>query len=494
MKSFFLIAVFSLIYLKPECQPLSTPEKHHIIIDTDGGYDDLRTIAILFSSPGIHVKGFILTAGINHPRDSYYHIRELMKKFNKKNIDFAIGDEGEKKRADCPFIEQLQGTIDRPQKEFPSCEELVFGNYKKTGEKSDLICLGPASNIAKLINKEGLIPGINRIIWINEGVDPLSGYNYQYDEEAAEIILESSVRLDIISAPDRDELIFDETITNLVRNKDTELAKYLLNQYEYYDLASDEAYYCKRLLDELVAVFLLEPSLFQIKPVLRKTRVRYIENFQTEMVKEVIRDLISGDYHPSSGIVFQKFPQHRRFYSYDVRPIITTAIKRYGLEEWKACVLTDEIHGHLGIYSIIGAKMGIRAMELLKAGRDELDVLSYAGTTPPYSCINDGIQVSSGSTLGLGKISISDEKKIRPSATFSFRGDTITLSLKEKYLDQVEQDIENGILQYGLLDDGYWKLIRQSAIHYWLEWDRKKIFDIEEGSSLSSSPESVRSQ
>jgi hypothetical protein len=30
------------------------------------------------------------------------------------------------------------------------------------------------------------------------------------------------------------------------------------------------------------------------------------------------------------------------------------------------------------------------------------------------------------------------------------------------------------------MDDGYWKLIRHNALKYWLEWDRNKIFDVEE--------------
>ena len=35
-------------------------------------------------------------------------------------------------------------------------------------------------------------------------------------------------------------------------------------------------------------------------------------------------------------------------------------------------------------------------------------------------------------------------------------------------------------MKFGLMDDGYWKLIRHNALKYWVEWDRNKIFDIEE--------------
>jgi hypothetical protein len=35
-------------------------------------------------------------------------------------------------------------------------------------------------------------------------------------------------------------------------------------------------------------------------------------------------------------------------------------------------------------------------------------------------------------------------------------------------------------MKFGLMDDGYWKLIRHNALKYWIEWDRNKIFNVEE--------------
>ncbi len=131
-------------------------------------------------------------------------------------------------------------------------------------------------------------------------------------------------------------------------------------------------------------------------------------------------------------------------------------------------------------YSIVGAKMGIKARELFGVGADLLEVTSYAGTKPPYSCLNDGIQVSTGATLGMGTIHLSKHSKTKPSAIFSFKGRSIRISLKKEYLEQVDADIKEGIMKFGLMDDGYWKLIRHNALKYWVEWDRNKIFDVEE--------------
>jgi hypothetical protein len=44
----------------------------------------------------------------------------------------------------------------------------------------------------------------------------------------------------------------------------------------------------------------------------------------------------------------------------------------------------------------------------------------------------------------------------------------------------VDADINEGIVKFGLMDDGYWKLIRRNALKYWVEWDRNIIFDVAE--------------
>jgi pyrimidine-specific ribonucleoside hydrolase len=207
--------------------------------------------------------------------------------------------------------------------------------------------------------------------------------------------------------------------------------------------------------------------------------IRYNKDYNLEGVREAICDMITGVYVSERNVVFNRFPVQREMFNYDVRQIIDSAIARYGAAEWKASVMTDEFHGHLGVFSIVGAKMGIKARELFGVGPDMLEVLTYAGTKPPYSCLNDGIQVSTGATLGMGTIHLASDSIVQPKAVFTFKGRSVILSLKKEYLDKVDADINEGIVKFGLMDDGYWKLIRHNALNYWLEWDRNKIFEIE---------------
>ena len=171
-------------------------------------------------------------------------------------------------------------------------------------------------------------------------------------------------------------------------------------------------------------------------------------------------------------------------------------IARWGKEEWRAVILTNEIHGHIGIYSTIGAKMGIYALELLSRlcnKAEELKVLSFAGSRPPISCFNDGLQISTGATLGHGSIKIAkscslskESADARVEAIFRFKAICGTEAkemqlrvwLKEELRQQIAGDIANAVKQYGHTPD-YWLQVRRLALDYWQQWNRAEIFETE---------------
>ena len=176
--------------------------------------------------------------------------------------------------------------------------------------------------------------------------------------------------------------------------------------------------------------------------------------------------------------VFSTFPVYENLFCKDIQPYIHHIIDHHGMNEWKYGVLTNEIHGHLGIYAIIGMKMGLRALDELNAEHDHVQITSFAGIKPPLSCLNDGLQVSTGATLGHGLIKISEKSKKRPEAVFFHEGKHITIKLKDSYWELISNDVSNAIRQHGALTDQYWTDIRKKAISYWISWDRNEIFEI----------------
>ena len=155
------------------------------------------------------------------------------------------------------------------------------------------------------------------------------------------------------------------------------------------------------------------------------------------------------------------------------------SIERFGLREWRAVVLTNEVHGHLGIYSTLGVKMGLRALEELDALglKGPVSIVSHAGLVPPVSCLNDGLQIGTGSTLGHGLISAPATATPSASADFTCGGRTIRLSLREEFDLRIREDIQRATAQFGRTPQ-YWQTVRELALKYWAEWDRAEIFSI----------------
>lgn len=174
--------------------------------------------------------------------------------------------------------------------------------------------------------------------------------------------------------------------------------------------------------------------------------------------------------------VLNAYPTESGLFQDDVRPMVDSIISAHGAEEWNATLLTNELHRHLGTYSIIGAKMGIRAREILGAGMDELSVESHAGGEPPLSCLNDGLQVSTGASLGRGTISI--EKNISlPEALFFYANKRLKLRLKLTVTERIAGDIASAVKRFGNLTPAYFAEVRRLSLNHWLDLKRSDIFE-----------------
>lgn len=89
-------------------------------------------------------------------------------------------------------------------------------------------------------------------------------------------------------------------------------------------------------------------------------------------------------------------------------------------------------HGHLGPYVVVGYRMGQYARSSMNG---KIRAVVLTGLRPPVSCVVDGIQFSSGCTLGKGNIEVRDEGKVH--ATFSAGNEQIEIELR----DEVRRDI-----------------------------------------------------
>jgi pyrimidine-specific ribonucleoside hydrolase len=187
--------------------------------------------------------------------------------------------------------------------------------------------------------------------------------------------------------------------------------------------------------------------------------------------------MLKGETVPRNQVI-KDLPLDPSFYFDDIKPFVTEIVNKYGIDEWTSGVLANELHRHLGVFAIIGVKMGIRAREYFDTGVDEFTVTSFAGSEPPLSCMNDGLQVSTGATPGHGLLTVRNDTVLSASAVFTYLNRRIRLTLKPEIASKISSELKEINFVYGLDSNIYWELVRKNTIKYWKDLDRHEIFNI----------------
>ncbi len=479
IQSVILVSVCSLVMLCPvDAQTGSNP----VIIDTDCAPDDLRAICLFAAIREIKLLGITSSDGALSPESGVNKIAPIIPELFMEEIPVAPGRDLNNKPPEWrEFCESIPWSKNRGSVPEPgmTAVSLITRLLTESERKLTIICLGSMTNLYDVIQKTpGLMSAIERVIWYNDVFYPLSGPNYERDPEAAEFILSRNINISVISNLGKSSATLDSLLLQQIASIETPFAQTIFYSHSSPAVMEQVNSQHMTLWDDLVPVFFICPDCFDMEPDKTNPNISITKGYDILEIKRRIIDILSQQVDYSRNIMFDKFPVDPEIYRSDITPVAREIIEKFGKEEWRICVLTNEIHGHLGIYSIVGAKMGLRAREYFSVGVDQVTVVSYAGNTPPLSCLNDGLQISTGATLGQGTIRVATDSLYLPKAYFTFEDKTIELKLKEEYKKQVESDISQGILQYGNLTSGYWKLIRSLGLKYWKEWDRNKMFTV----------------
>ena len=333
------------------------------------------------------------------------------------------------------------------------------------------LALGSLKTASEAIAKSpSFISRVKQIIWSNSGLPGKDGFNYKAAPAAAKKVLAGPVPVSVTGIGG--EGFFDEALLERINNiytPDAEKVKELISS-----MPSHEFVYTA--FDEMVPLFLHYPALFSITA--KEGQASLYVPADTDALRTAALNILMGETVERMQVV-KAFPSDTSFYKPDIQPYIDDIIKNNGRDEWTSGILANEMHRHLGVYAIIGVKMGIRAIEYFMTGVDELHATTHAGTISPLSCMNDGIQVSTGATPGHGLLTVSTEPPFYPSVEFTHKNHVLRISLKKELADKIASDLKEINFIYGLDSDIYWELVRQKAIQYWHDFDRHEIFDLE---------------
>ncbi|MBN1904407.1 MAG: nucleoside hydrolase [Deltaproteobacteria bacterium] len=457
-----------------------------VIVDTDMALDDIRAITMLLNSEVANVPLFIVSDGVRAPEEGIKNLKALLNYFEMGEISVVKGKE---LGLTVPPVRRYIKSINVPGSEKISgvgaekspAPDAIVSVLKGMDEPVIYLCLGPLTSLSAALEIDpATVRKISRIVYYGcapDSEDP--GWNTLRDPEAARKVFSSGIKIQSISLPEKrllpfNNALYKKAITQGTRASgliemvhETETIKKMLGEGHFY------------VWDEMTVIYFNDPSLFSFEPSQANKDVMVLRDINRKGLESAYLKALGlpGDFHLETreAVVFTGIPQDPSMFQEDVRPAVNQLINMYGIEEWKACLLTNEFHRHLGIYSIAGAKMGVRAREILEAPFDSLEVISNAGNNPPLSCMNDGLQVSTGASLGRGAIRVTEGNT--PSAQFLYKDLKLTLTLKKEVWGKIKNDIGMLVSKYGGTTPEYFKKVRELSIVYWKDLDRALIFD-----------------
>lgn len=461
--------------------PAHTLSEELVLVDTDAGLDDLRAIALLARLPGIEVMGIVTGDGSAAADTGAVLVRAWLRRLGREDIHVFAGKRSSRTPPPWRMLsDALYASLPENERgKTPPLDwrrELANRIAAEPG-RITVLALGPLTNLAELLKADpDLARRLSRVVWYGSPPEGPASFNRDFDPEAARQLWASGVPVyPVASGRSRaEELVFDQALLEeLAQGSGApgEALRWLFSVPAARERLKAGHY---RVWDEAAALYLIRPESF--------VRTDGVWTPEPAWLRSALVHFFRGP----AGIPpardnesFDRFPMVPDGFRADLAAHINEIVSRHGPDEFRACVLVSELHQHLGIYSILGAKMSLRAREILAEPDHPLRVVSFAGSSPPLSCLNDGLQVGAGATLGLGMIRVDEKSPPRPAATFWADTKSVTLAVRPEVVERIAKEIAALKARHGAFDAGYYRELRALAIRLWRELDRKLIFSEE---------------
>ena len=417
--------------------------RNYVIVDTDGGIDDQKAVCMLLASPDVRILAVTVSDGFYGTSEAYSIIRTMLDSLWHEGLQMASGDKAISLIEECLSGETSQVTF------------IALGSLKTAA--------------AALEGAPSFTKKVKQIIWSNQGLPGEEGLNYKTSPKSVKKVLDGPITVSVTGGGG--ETFFNDGLMKEIGEIKTPYAR------KVNDIIRSGAShpFVFTAYDEMVPLLLHYPSLFTAS--CGECKNRFFTPADPDALRHAMVTILKGETVKKMQVI-KAMPADTSFYMPDLQRNVTEIRNRFGEDEWTSGVIANELHRHLGVFAIIGVKMGIRAREYFCTGVDEMSVTTHAGSTPPLSCMNDGIQVSTGATPGHGLLTVGQETPFTPSADFTHKGRTIRITLNKELADKVSSELKEINFINGLDSDVYWEMVRQNTIKYWLQFDRHEIFDI----------------
>ncbi len=420
-----------------------------LIVDTDMGLDDVRSVFALVAGDR-QIGAFITAGGSTAPGKGADNLIGLLEAAGCREASVIVGT-GNPAAEPPPWREtasRLAGENFPPPRYIRAShggvEELRHIVTEHMG-KAEYLALGPLTNLHGLISGTGGLPeGLERV-WIPAGsVSPegeVDAWNLQYDEEAAEKVLNSGLEIILVDVSGMGE---DGRNIFSLAGPETPAGRWI-------GAVAESAGEHVGLYDEVAAAAVINAKLFSIGR----------RSYSVELVDHVIR--LKED--SSGGIKIATAAKPDRVGELLIHYWQEGGCKGGGGHHHNQAAirplnLMKTFHGHLGPWVVIGYRAGKAALGLLKSsGHFGVSATVSAPAHPPVSCFIDGVQLGSGCTLGKRNITagVSEGPPVVEFVREGGRG--VRIAIPESTMDMVERLVN----EYGVEEAGR------------MVWEKKQI-------------------
>ena len=101
-------------------------------------------------------------------------------------------------------------------------------------------------------------------------------------------------------------------------------------------------------------------------------------------------------------------------------------------------------HGHPGVFLAIGIRMGLLALKYLNSkGHFELEAFIQTRERPPHRCLLDGIQFSTGCTIGKGNLSVKYSDGDIVGVFTTQPGKKFEIKVLPEFLEQIKKQMKD---------------------------------------------------
>jgi formylmethanofuran dehydrogenase subunit E len=111
-----------------------------------------------------------------------------------------------------------------------------------------------------------------------------------------------------------------------------------------------------------------------------------------------------------------------------------------------------QFHGHDGPFMTIGLRMGITALEMLDSkGWFDLSCEVKLNWKPPDSCVIDGIQSSTGCTMGKRNIKVTEQEGVE--AEFKSKDKSLRIRLRPEVIEKIKGSMSRENIPHELIEE-----------------------------------------